>query len=74
MLRRRAIRVRRTRFRRLMAGHGLHGAFLRRGLTRRLDPPLRMASATDCLRFEQESIGALHQMLAGLDPQERRQA
>ncbi len=29
--------------------------------------PLRMASAADCLRFEQESFGALHQMLAGLD-------
>jgi SAM-dependent methyltransferase len=29
--------------------------------------PLRMPSAAECLRFEQESFGALHQMLAGLD-------
>jgi hypothetical protein len=26
-----------------------------------------MKSATDCLRFEKESFGALHTMLAGLD-------
>jgi SAM-dependent methyltransferase len=32
-----------------------------------MDAPLRMASSADCLRFEQESFGALHQMLAGLD-------
>ena len=29
--------------------------------------PLRMKSAKDCLRFEKESFGALHQMLSGLD-------
>ncbi|HST55502.1 MAG TPA: methyltransferase domain-containing protein [Solirubrobacteraceae bacterium] len=29
--------------------------------------PLRMSSAVECLRFERESFGALHQMLAGLD-------
>jgi len=29
--------------------------------------PLRMASAADCVRFEKESFGALHQMLSGLD-------
>lgn len=28
--------------------------------------PVRMASAADCVRFERESFGALHQMLAGL--------
>jgi SAM-dependent methyltransferase len=33
----------------------------------RVDAPLRMASTADCVRFEQESFGALHQMLAGLD-------
>ena len=32
-----------------------------------------MASATECARFERESFGALHQMLAGL-PQEERDA
>lgn len=26
-----------------------------------------MASSADCVRFERESFGALHQMLAGLD-------
>lgn len=29
--------------------------------------PLRMKTAADCVRFEKESFGALHQMLAGLD-------
>jgi SAM-dependent methyltransferase len=33
----------------------------------RLDAPLRLPTASECLRFEQESFGALHQMLAGLD-------
>jgi SAM-dependent methyltransferase len=28
--------------------------------------PVRMASAAECLRFERESFGALHQMLSGL--------
>ena len=31
-----------------------------------LAAPLRLASATECVRFERESFGALHQMLAGL--------
>jgi SAM-dependent methyltransferase len=35
--------------------------------------PVRMASAADCVRFEHESFGALHQMLAGL-PEPDRQA
>ena len=30
--------------------------------------PLRLPRAADCLRFERESFGALHQMLAGLSP------
>jgi SAM-dependent methyltransferase len=29
--------------------------------------PLHMSSAAECVRFEQESFGALHQMLSGLD-------
>ncbi len=29
--------------------------------------PVRMTSAADCVRFEQESFGALHQMLVGVD-------
>lgn len=35
--------------------------------------PLRMASAAECVRFERESFGALHQMLSGL-PEPDRQA
>lgn len=31
-----------------------------------IDAPLRLPSAADCLRFERESFGALHQMLSGL--------
>jgi SAM-dependent methyltransferase len=37
----------------------------------RMDAPLRMASAAECVRFEQESFGALHQMLAGLTAAEQ---
>jgi len=33
--------------------------------------PVRMASAEECLRFERESFGALHQMLAGMAEEER---
>lgn len=33
--------------------------------------PVRMASARECVRFEHESFGALHQMLAGVGPDER---
>ena len=36
--------------------------------------PLRMTDAAECLRFERESFGALHQMLAGLPPAEREAA
>jgi SAM-dependent methyltransferase len=38
---------------------------------RRVNAPLRMASASECVRFERESFGALHQMLAGLGESER---
>ncbi|MBM2617059.1 methyltransferase domain-containing protein [Actinoplanes sp. LDG1-06] len=33
--------------------------------------PLRMSDAAECTRFERESFGALHQMLAGLPEPER---
>ncbi|HET6533753.1 MAG TPA: class I SAM-dependent methyltransferase [Actinoplanes sp.] len=36
--------------------------------------PLRLASAAECVRFERESFGALHQMLAGLSDAERAAA
>jgi SAM-dependent methyltransferase len=34
---------------------------------RRVPAPLKMKSAAECLRFEKESFGALHTMLAALD-------
>jgi hypothetical protein len=33
--------------------------------------PLRLPAAADCVRFERESFGALHQMLSGLPEPER---
>ena len=46
----------------------LEDAYRRAGFreieTRVVAAPLRMASAADCVRFERESFGALHQMLA----------
>ena len=35
--------------------------------SRTVPAPLRLASAAECVRFERESFGALHQMLSGLD-------
>jgi SAM-dependent methyltransferase len=36
--------------------------------------PLRLASSATCVRFERESFGALHQMLAGIDEAGREAA
>ena len=41
---------------------------------RTIDAPLRMPTAAECVRFERESFGALHQMLAGLAPAQREEA
>ena len=41
---------------------------------RAVPAPVRLKSAADCVRFEKESFGALHQMLAGLDEQGREAA
>jgi hypothetical protein len=41
---------------------------------RRLQAPLRLPSAAECVRFERESFGALHQMLGGLDEAQREEA
>jgi SAM-dependent methyltransferase len=62
-----------------LGGQGvLAAAFERAGFrdvqTRLVQAPLRMASARECVRFEQESFGALHQMLAGLDADGRAAA
>jgi ubiquinone/menaquinone biosynthesis C-methylase UbiE len=42
--------------------------------TRRMAAPLRLASAAECVRFQQESFGALHQMLSGLSDDGRKDA
>jgi len=49
----------------------LHAAGFRDVRVEAVDSPLRLASAAECLRFERESFGALHQMLAGVPEQER---
>lgn len=36
-----------------------------------IDAPVRLASAAECLQFEQESFGALHQMMASLSDTEK---
>jgi SAM-dependent methyltransferase len=38
---------------------------------RQVSAPLRAASASECVRFERESFGALHQMMSGLTDDER---
>lgn len=35
--------------------------------------PLKMSSASECVRFERESFGALHQMMSGLSEVERQE-
>lgn len=36
-----------------------------------IDAPVVLSSSADCLRFERQSFGALHQMLSGLEPADR---
>jgi SAM-dependent methyltransferase len=59
----------------LGAPGAIEAAFGRAGFrdvqVRKVDSPLRVASAKDCVRFERESFGALHQMLAGMPEAER---
>jgi len=52
----------------------LAGAGFRSIVIERVASPVRLASAAECLRFEKESFGALHQMLAGLPPAGREAA
>ncbi len=53
----------------------LEAVFAQAGLrnieVKTVDAPVRLPAAADCLRFEKESFGALHQMLAGLSPTEQ---
>jgi SAM-dependent methyltransferase len=54
------------------------GAFARAGLTditvTAVPSPLRVRTAAECVQFERESFGALHQMLSGVDEGEREEA
>jgi ubiquinone/menaquinone biosynthesis C-methylase UbiE len=38
---------------------------------RRVESPVRLPSAAECVRFERESFGALHQMMSSLSERER---
>lgn len=38
---------------------------------RKVDSPVRLPTAAECVRFERESFGALHQMMAGMREDER---
>lgn len=56
----------------------LEGAFAKAGFrnvdVQTVSAPLRMKDSQECLRFEQESFGALHQMLSGLHEAEKTAA
>ena len=56
----------------------LEAAYQRAGFrdvqTRVVPAPLRLRSASECVRFERESFGALHQMMSGLSEAEREEA
>ena len=59
-----------------LGGDGVLAAALQRAgyhsiEVRRVDSPVCLASAAECVRFERESFGALHQMMAGLSESER---
>jgi SAM-dependent methyltransferase len=45
----------------------LEGAGFTDVVVERVAAPVRLTTTADCVRFERESFGALHQMLAGLD-------
>jgi SAM-dependent methyltransferase len=55
----------------------LEAAFAKAGLrdiaVRRVPSPVRLPSAAECVRFERESFGALHQMMSGLAEPQRAQ-
>ena len=62
----------------LGAPGALEALFQRAGLreieVRAIAAPVRLASAAECVRFEKESFGALHQMLSSLDEAARAEA
>jgi hypothetical protein len=62
-----------------LGGDGVLQAALERAgfrdvVVRAVPAPVRMTSAAECVRFERESFGALHQMLSGLPEPEREAA
>jgi ubiquinone/menaquinone biosynthesis C-methylase UbiE len=56
----------------------LEAAFAKAGLSdievRKVPSPVKLPSAAECVRFERESFGALHQMMVGLSEAERAEA
>jgi SAM-dependent methyltransferase len=61
-----------------LGGDGvLEALFAKAGLkhieVRRVPSPVKLPSAAECVRFERESFGALHQMMAGLSEADRAQ-
>lgn len=62
----------------LGAGGVLEAAFAKAGLrdieVRKVPSPVKLPSAAECVRFERESFGALHQMMVALSEAERAQA
>jgi len=59
-----------------LGGEGVLAAALRQAgfrdvEVRRVDSPVRLPSAAECVRFERESFGALHQMMGGMTDAER---
>ena len=61
-----------------LGGEGvLEAAFAKAGLrdveVRKVPSPVKLPSAAECVRFERESFGALHQMMVGLTDAERAQ-
>lgn len=55
-------------------GELLESAGFREVDVRRVQAPLLMGSAAECVQLERESFGALHQMLSGLDEEGREAA
>ncbi len=59
-----------------LGGPGVLGAAFERAgfrdvVVEAMDCPVRLGAAADCVRFERESFGALHQMMASLSEAER---
>lgn len=61
-----------------LGGEGvLEAAFAKAGFkdvaVRRIPSPVKLPSAAECVRFERESFGALHQMMSALNEHQRAQ-